>query len=74
MNATALQTIVRQIEQLESEEKWALLSLLAESLRRQTRPARRVLSAYCGRGKGRGFQTAQEVDAFISQERDLWDR
>lgn len=73
MSTSALQTIVRQIEQLEPDEKWTLLSLLAASLRRQARPVHRTLGAYCGRGKGRGFQTVQEVDAFIREERDLWD-
>ena len=74
MSATALQTIARQIETLEPEEKWALLSLLTESLRQQMRSTGRTLSAYYGRGQGRGFQTAEEVDAFIREERDLWDR
>ncbi len=74
MSATALQTIIRQIEQLNSEEKWTLFSLLTESLHRQTRPAHRTLSAYVGRGEGRGFQTTHQVDAFIRQERDLWDK
>ena len=100
MSAAALETIVQQIEQLAPEEKWTLLSLLIESLRRQAglgQPcpqsadlqirsllieslhrragsARRRLCDYYGVGKGRGFRTAQEVDAFIEEERASWER
>jgi hypothetical protein len=74
VSAAALETIAQQIEQLAPEEKWALLSLLIESLRRQAGSARRRLCDYYGVGKGRGFRTAQEVDAFIKEERASWER
>jgi hypothetical protein len=73
MSEAALQTIVRQIEQLEPEEKWTLLSLITESLRRQCQPVGRTLGSYYGRCKGRGLQTVQEVDSFIREERDSWE-
>ena len=66
MSAATLGTIAQQVEQLAPEDKWALLSLLIESLRRPTAlPTRRRLCDYYGAGKGRGFRTAAEVDAFI---------
>jgi len=74
MSALALKTIAQQVEQLDLEDKLNLLSLLVESLRRQMRSAHRPLSAYFGVGAGRGFQTAEEVDAFIQEERSLWER
>ena len=74
MSAAALHTIAQQIEQLAAEEKWTLLSLLIESLRRHAEPTRLQLADYYGVGKGRGFRTAQEVDAFIEQERTSWER
>ncbi len=74
MNALALKDLVRQVEKLDAQEKLALLAFLVESLRRQMRTQRRPLEAYYGLGAGRGFQTAQEVDAFIQQERALWER
>lgn len=74
MSAVALETIAQQIEQLALEEKWALLSMLIESLRRQTEPTRRQLCDYYGVGRGRGFRTAQEVDAHIEEERTSWEK
>jgi len=74
MGTVVLETIAQQIEQLASEEKWALLSMLIESLRRQTEPPRRQLCDYYGVGGGRGFRTAQEVDAYIEKERASWER
>jgi hypothetical protein len=74
MSATALEIIVQQVEQLGPDEKWALLSLLIESLRRQTEPTtHRRLGDYYGAGKGRGFRTALEVDSFIKEERASWE-
>jgi hypothetical protein len=72
--ATALEAIAEQIEGLASEEKWALLSVLIESLRRQTEPTHRQLCDYYGVGRGRGFRTAQDVDAHIEKERASWER
>ena len=40
MSAAAIKTIAQQIERLAPEEKWALLSLLIDSLRRQAEPTR----------------------------------
>ncbi|MBL7202551.1 MAG: hypothetical protein ISS56_20640 [Anaerolineae bacterium] len=74
MSAVALNTIVQQIEQLAPEEKWTLLSILIESLRRHAEPTRQRICDYYGVGKGRGFRTAQEVDTFIDQERASWER
>lgn len=73
MSAVALSVIVQQIEQLPQEEKWVLLSLLIESLRRQAGPPSRRLCDYYGIGKGLGFRTAQEVDEFLRKERDSWE-
>jgi len=72
--SAVLKIIAQQIERLAPEEKWALLSLLIESLRRQAEPTRRRLSDYYGIGKGLGFQTAQEVDTLIAEERASWER
>ena len=74
VSAAALEAIAQQIEQLPSEEKWTLLSLLIESLRRQDEPARRQLGDYYGMGKGRGFHSAQEADVLIAEERASWER
>ena len=74
MSAVALDAIVQQIDQLAPEEKRTLLSILIESLRRQTEPTRRRLYDYYGIGKGRGFRTAQEVDAFIEEGRVSWEK
>lgn len=74
MSAAALDSIVQQIDQLALEEKWRLLSMLVESLRRHAEPTHRQLGEYYGVGQGRGFRTAQEVDAFIEQERASWER
>ena len=74
MSTAALETIAQQVEQLGPDEKWALLSLLIESLRRQTESTtHRRLDDYYGAGKGRGFRTALEVDAFIQEERASWE-
>ncbi len=74
MSAVALNTIVQQIEQLGPEEKWTLLSILIENLRRHDEPTHRQLCDYYGVGKGRGFRTAQEVDTLIEEERASWER
>ena len=74
MSATALEAIAQQIEQLAPEEKWTLLSLLIESLRRQAKPTHRRLCDYYGVGKGRGSRTAQEVDTYIEEGRATWER
>jgi hypothetical protein len=73
MSVAAVESIAQQIEQLDPEDKWTLLSLLVESLHRQTESADRCLSDYYGIGKGRGFQTAQEVDTYIRKERAAWE-
>ena len=73
MSAAALETIAQQIEHLAPEEKWTLLSILIESLRRHAEPTHRRLCDYYAVGKGRGFRTAQEVDTFIEQERASWE-
>jgi hypothetical protein len=74
MSAAALETITEQIEQLAPEEKWTLLSLLIESLRRQSESTRRRLGDYYGVGKGRGFGTARAVDRSMDEERASWER
>jgi hypothetical protein len=73
MSAAALEMIAQEIEHLGPDEKWTLLSLLIESLRRQTEPPRPSLLDYYGVGKGRGFRTAAEVDAYIKEERASWE-
>ena len=72
--SAVLKTIAQQVERLAPEEKWILLSLIIENLRRQAEPTRRRLCDYYGIGKGRGFRTAQEVDTLISEERASWER
>jgi hypothetical protein len=74
MSTLALENIARQVERLAPEDKLTLVALLIESLRRQMEPVRRPLSAYYGLGADSGFKTAKEVDAFIQQERALWER
>ena len=74
MSAVALETITQQIEQLGPNDKWTLLSILIESLRQQAEPARRKLCDYVGAAKGRNFRTAQDVDKYIREERDSWER
>ncbi|MBC7251429.1 MAG: hypothetical protein H5T62_14245 [Anaerolineae bacterium] len=74
MSSSALKDLAQQLEQLDAEDKLALLALLAESLRRQIRPERRPLSAYYGLGAGQGFKTAVDVDTFIQEERASWER
>jgi hypothetical protein len=74
MSAAELQAIAEQIEQLAPEEKWALLSLLIESLRRPSESMHRRLGDYYGVGKGRGLETAPAVDRFIEEERASWER
>ena len=73
MSAAALEVIAQQIEHLDTDEKWTLLSLLVESLRRQATPHRRSLLEYYGAGQGRGLNTAQAVDAHIAEERASWE-
>lgn len=73
MSSTALETIVQQIDDLASEDKWMLIELLIERLRRQAEPSPRRLYDYYGMGRGRGFRTAQEVDTFVDEERDSWE-
>jgi hypothetical protein len=74
VDTAALEAIAEQIEQLPSAEKWSLLQILIESLRRQSQPAHRQLCDYYGMGKGRGFRTTQEADAAIEAERASWER
>jgi hypothetical protein len=73
MGASPLESIVQQIDDLGPEEKWTLLELLIDRLRRQARPSRGRLSDYYGIGRGRIFRTAQEVDTFIEEERNAWE-
>ena len=74
MSSLALKDLAQQVEQLDAEDKLALLALLAESLRRQLRPERRPLSDYYAVGAGQGFKTATDVDTFIQEERASWER
>ena len=69
MGAAALERIAQEIERLGPDEKWALLFLLIESLRCQGTPPRRSLLDYYGAAQGRGFKTANAVDAHIAEER-----
>lgn len=72
MESSPLDSIVKQIDDLGSEDKWALLELLVERLRRQAGPSPKRLCDYYGLGKGHGFRTIQEVDTFIEEERNAW--
>lgn len=74
MSVAAVETIAQQIKDLGPDEKWTLLSLLVESLRRQSAQPRPFLMDYYGVGRGRGFRTAAEVDAYIDEERASWER
>ena len=73
MSAAALEMIAQEIEHLGSDEKWALLSLLIESLRRQATPPRRSLLDYYGAAQGRGFKTVDAVDSYVAEERASWE-
>ena len=72
MISANLESVAQQIDGLDPEEKWTLLALLIERLREQAEPTRRLCDYY-GLGKNRGFQTAQEVDTFIQEERTSWE-
>ena len=72
MSAATLEMIAQEIEQLSPDEKWAPLSVLIESLRRQVKPPRRSLLDYYGAGQGRGFKTVHVVDTHIAEERASW--
>jgi len=74
MSRLVLQELTQQVEQLDTEDKLALLAWLVESLRRQMQPGHRLLADYYGLGASRGFKTVQEVDTFIRQERALWEQ
>ena len=73
MSDAEVETIAQKIEHLGREDKWTLLSLLVESLRHEAKPSRPALMDYLGVGKGRGFQSAAQVDAYIQEERASWE-
>ena len=72
MISANLETIAQQFDRLHPEEKWTLLALLIERLREQAEPTRQLCDYY-GIGKNRGFETAQEVDTFLREERISWE-
>jgi hypothetical protein len=74
MSTPALEDLTRQANQLDAEDKLELLARLVESLRGQLEPAYVPLITYYGAGAGQGFQTAEEVDAHLREERAQWER
>ncbi len=73
MSTPTVDDLSQQVERLSPEDKLSLLAVLVENLRRQVRPQQRKLSAYYGLGAGQGFETVQEVDTLIKEERAGWE-
>ena len=74
-----IQSLLRQVRQLTSEERAQLIKYLEDPLlgeqetahANETNESPNYLALF-GSGRG-GFATAAEADEFIRQERDSWD-
>lgn len=82
MTTVTLDDVLTQVESLQPEEQLILLARLAERVRvvysqqpQQTKKLtiteRLAEAGYTGGGL---FKTAEEVDAYIREERDSWER
>lgn len=82
MTTPTVDDILSQAEALKPEEQLILLARLAEHVRvvYSRQPAQRKKRTIdehleqAGYTGGRLFKTAEEVDAYIREERDSWDR
>lgn len=82
MAATTVDNLLTQAESLKPEEQLILLARLAEHVRvvysEQPAPPKKLTIterlAEAGYTGGRLFKTAEEVDAYIREERDSWER
>lgn len=82
MTTATLDDVLTQVESLQPEEQLTLLARLAERVRvvySQQPPQPKKLTiterlAEAGYTGGRLFKTAEEVDAYIREERDSWER
>jgi hypothetical protein len=74
MSTQAFEDLAQQVDRLDTEGKLELLAHLVDSLRRQIRTDHRPLVTYYGLGAGQGFSSADEVDAFLKEERAQWER
>jgi predicted ribonuclease YlaK len=81
MTTATLDEILTQAETLTPEEQLTLLARLAERIRivyaQQSTQLKKLTIdehlAEAGYTGGRLFKTAEEVDAYIREERDSWD-
>lgn len=82
MTTATLDEILTQAERLKPEEQLILLARLADHVRvvytKQPVPPKKMTIterlAEAGYPGGRLFKTAEEVDAYIREERDSWER
>jgi predicted ribonuclease YlaK len=81
MTTATLDEILTQAETLTPEEQLTLLARLAERIRvvyaqQSTQPQKLTIDEHLAEADytgGRLFKTAEEVDAYIREERDSWD-
>ena len=80
MKTVTLAEMLAQAETLTLEEQLTLLAHLAERVRvvySQQPPKKLTIDKHleqAGYSGGRLFKTAEEVDAYIQEERDSWER
>jgi hypothetical protein len=82
MTTPTLDDVLSQAEALKPEEQLLLLARLAEHVRvvysePPARPKKLTITerlAQAGYTGGRLFKTAEEVDAYIQEERNSWER
>ena len=81
MSTEQIRALIQQAKQLSAEERHQLMRYLAESKPAEREPSRSSgeetaslidYVAFFGSGRG-AFETAEDADAFIRQERDAWD-
>ena len=82
MTTATLDDVLTQVEGLQPEEQLTLLARLAERVRvvysqQPPKPKKLTIDKHleqAGYSGGRLFKTAEEVDAYIQEERDSWER
>ena len=82
MKTVTLAEMLAQAETLTLEEQLTLLAHLAERVRvvysqQPPKPKKLTIDEHleqAGYSGGRLFKTAEEVDAYIQEERDSWER